>query len=112
MLRPCVGRRPRRWRPQVDGIFSNLSPEQARDAAADGLRVQVAIDNRYESSPSILKIIVMVLAALSVLVAVVALGLLEEHMGGCVVDAAKAGDAEAAEKVQEASAAIARLVRS
>jgi CsoR family transcriptional regulator, copper-sensing transcriptional repressor len=42
----------------------------------------------------------------------VALGLLEEHMSGCVVDAAKAGDAEAAEKVQEASAAIARLVRS
>ena len=42
----------------------------------------------------------------------VALGLLEEHMGSCVVDAAKAGDEEAAEKVQEASAAIARLVRS
>ena len=42
----------------------------------------------------------------------VALGLLEEHMGGCVVDAAKAGDEQAAEKVQEASAAIARLVRS
>jgi DNA-binding FrmR family transcriptional regulator len=41
----------------------------------------------------------------------VALGLLEEHMGSCVVDAAKAGDEEAAEKVQEASAAIARLVR-
>jgi CsoR family transcriptional regulator, copper-sensing transcriptional repressor len=42
----------------------------------------------------------------------VALGLLEEHMGSCVVDAAKAGDDQAAEKVQEASAAIARLVRS
>ncbi len=42
----------------------------------------------------------------------VALGLLEEHMAGCVVDAAKVGDAEAAEKVREASAAIARLVRS
>ena len=42
----------------------------------------------------------------------VALGLLEEHMGGCVVDAAKAGDEEAAAKVAEASAAIARLVRS
>jgi len=41
----------------------------------------------------------------------VALALLTEHMGGCVVDAAKAGDAEAAEKVAEASAAIARLVR-
>ncbi|WP_288812115.1 arabinosyltransferase domain-containing protein [uncultured Gordonia sp.] len=68
-------------RPQVDGIFSNLSPEQARDAAGNGLRVQVAIDNRYESSPSILKIIVMVLATLSVLVAVVALGLLD-RIGG------------------------------
>ena len=42
----------------------------------------------------------------------VALGLLEEHMGGCVVDAAKAGDEEAAAKVAEASAAIARLVKS
>jgi CsoR family transcriptional regulator, copper-sensing transcriptional repressor len=41
-----------------------------------------------------------------------ALALLEEHMGSCVVDAAKAGDAEAKEKVAEASAAIARLVRS
>ena len=42
----------------------------------------------------------------------VALALLEEHMAGCVVGAARAGDdAEAAEKVAEASAAIARLVR-
>ena len=42
----------------------------------------------------------------------VALALLEEHMGGCVVDAAKVGDDEAAAKVAEAAAAIARLVRS
>jgi DNA-binding FrmR family transcriptional regulator len=42
----------------------------------------------------------------------VALGLLEEHMGSCVVDAARAGGAEADEKVKEASEAIARLVRS
>jgi DNA-binding FrmR family transcriptional regulator len=41
-----------------------------------------------------------------------ALSLLEEHMGSCVVDAAKAGDEQAREKVAEASAAIARLVRS
>jgi DNA-binding FrmR family transcriptional regulator len=41
-----------------------------------------------------------------------ALALLEEHMGSCVVDAAKAGDEQAREKVAEASAAIARLVRS
>lgn len=42
----------------------------------------------------------------------VALGLLEDHMSGCVVDAARAGGPEADQKVSEASAAIARLVRS
>ena len=42
----------------------------------------------------------------------VALGLLEEHMAGCVVDAARAGGNEAEAKVKEASDAIARLVRS
>ncbi|MDQ3177344.1 MAG: metal-sensitive transcriptional regulator [Actinomycetota bacterium] len=42
----------------------------------------------------------------------VALALLDEHISHCVVDAAAAGGEEAEEKVQEASAAIARLVRS
>ena len=42
----------------------------------------------------------------------VALGLLEEHMGHCVVQAAQAGGPEADEKVREAAEAIARLVRS
>ncbi|MDT4918353.1 MAG: CsoR family transcriptional regulator, copper-sensing transcriptional repressor [Pseudonocardiales bacterium] len=42
----------------------------------------------------------------------VALGLLEEHLSGCVVDAARAGGPEADAKVREASDAIARLVRS
>ena len=42
----------------------------------------------------------------------VALGLLEEHLASCVVDAAARGGPEAEEKVREASAAIARLVRS
>jgi DNA-binding FrmR family transcriptional regulator len=41
-----------------------------------------------------------------------ALELLNEHMAGCVVDAARAGDEQAAAKVREASDAIARLVRS
>ncbi len=40
------------------------------------------------------------------------LGLLEEHLNHCVVDAARAGDVEARAKVDEAVAAIARLVRS
>lgn len=42
----------------------------------------------------------------------VAIGLLEDHMGHCVVDAAAAGGAVAELKVKEASEAIARLVRS
>jgi len=42
----------------------------------------------------------------------VALGLLDEHLSHCVVDAARAGGSEADVKIQEASDAIARLVRS
>lgn len=40
------------------------------------------------------------------------LELLDEHMAGCVMDAAAKGGQEAEEKVREASEAIARLVRS
>ncbi len=43
----------------------------------------------------------------------VALGLLDDHLKHCVLDAAKQGDEEAAiAKIQEASDAINRLVRS
>lgn len=42
----------------------------------------------------------------------VALGLLDEHLSHCVVDAAKAGGPEAEHKIKEASDAIGRLVRS
>jgi DNA-binding FrmR family transcriptional regulator len=42
----------------------------------------------------------------------VALGLLDEHLSHCVVNAAKVGGREADEKIREASEAIARLVRS
>ena len=42
----------------------------------------------------------------------VALGLLDEHLSHCVVQAAAAGGPEADEKIREASEAIARLVRS
>jgi CsoR family transcriptional regulator, copper-sensing transcriptional repressor len=41
-----------------------------------------------------------------------ALGLLDEHLSHCVAQAVAKGGAEAEEKVREASAAIARLVRS
>jgi DNA-binding FrmR family transcriptional regulator len=42
----------------------------------------------------------------------VALGLLDEHLSHCVVDAVAAGGDERDARLQEASAAIARLVRS
>ncbi|GAA4879117.1 metal-sensitive transcriptional regulator [Serinicoccus chungangensis] len=42
----------------------------------------------------------------------VSLGLLEDHISHCVVDAAAESEAAKDEKVREASAAIARLVRS
>ena len=42
----------------------------------------------------------------------VALGLMEDHLGHCVTQAAAEGGEVAAEKVREASDAIARLVRS
>ena len=42
----------------------------------------------------------------------VSLGLLEEHLSHCVVDAVAAGGPEADAKLKEASDAIARLVRS
>jgi DNA-binding FrmR family transcriptional regulator len=41
-----------------------------------------------------------------------ALSLLEEHLGHCVADAMEKGGPEAEEKVSEATAAIARLLRS
>jgi len=42
----------------------------------------------------------------------VALGLLDEHVGHCVREAVESGGPDADEKLAEASAAIARLVRS
>ena len=42
----------------------------------------------------------------------VALALLDDHIAHCVVDAVREGGAEQQEKLEEASRAIARLVRS
>lgn len=42
----------------------------------------------------------------------VALGLLNDHMNHCVVDAAREGDDAAAAKIDEAMKAISRLVKS
>ena len=64
-------------RPQIDGVFSDLTPDQARAAADAGMRVDIRIDNRYESSPTTLKTVLMVLAVLAVIVSLVALFMLD-----------------------------------
>jgi CsoR family transcriptional regulator, copper-sensing transcriptional repressor len=42
----------------------------------------------------------------------VSLGLMHDHLGRCVTNAVRAGGPEAQEKIDEATAAIARLMRS
>ena len=51
-------------------------------------------------------------AAVTKALQAVSLGLLEDHVGHCVVDAARESDEAAQTKVREAADAIARLVRS
>jgi DNA-binding FrmR family transcriptional regulator len=51
-------------------------------------------------------------AAVTKALQAVSLGLLEDHVAHCVVDAARESDAAAEVKVREAADAIARLVRS
>ena len=52
------------------------------------------------------------ISALTAALETVALGLLDDHLGHCVAEAAAEGGDVADEKIAEASAAIARLVRS
>jgi DNA-binding FrmR family transcriptional regulator len=52
------------------------------------------------------------ISALKSALEAVAVGLLDDHLRHCVVDAARAGGTEAEIKIKEATDAIARLVRS
>lgn len=52
------------------------------------------------------------IAAVTKALQAVSIGLVEEHLGHCVVDAARTSPEEGAAKVREATDAIARLVRS
>ncbi|QCW51961.1 metal-sensitive transcriptional regulator [Nocardioides dongxiaopingii] len=69
------------------------------------------IERMIENDTYCIDILTQVSAATKALQAV-ALGLVDEHMAHCVLDAARAGGPEAEHKLKEASAAIARLVRS
>ena len=52
------------------------------------------------------------ISALKSALEAVAVGLLDDHLKHCVVDAARMGGNDAEQKIKEASDAIARLVRS
>ncbi|MFI2753851.1 metal-sensitive transcriptional regulator [Cellulomonas sp. P22] len=52
------------------------------------------------------------IAAVTKALQAVSIGLVEDHLGHCVVDAARESPEAGAAKVREASEAIARLVRS
>ncbi|NEW51913.1 arabinosyltransferase [Nocardia cyriacigeorgica] len=63
-------------RPQVVGVFSDLA-----GAAPEGMRVDVEVDSRYATSPTPLKLVVIVLAVLAALVSLVALYRLDRTDG-------------------------------
>ena len=69
------------------------------------------IARMVESDTYCIDVLTQVSAATKALQAV-ALNLLDEHLGHCVVDAARKGGKEQETKLREASEAIARLVKS
>lgn len=95
------------------GAMNGYSPQQEDllkrlrriEGQVQGISRMIA-DDRY-----CIDVLTQVSAATSALQSV-SLKLLEAHLAGCVVEAAKKGGPEADAKVKEASDAIARLVRS
>ncbi|MCJ0904369.1 arabinosyltransferase domain-containing protein [Rhodococcus sp. ARC_M6] len=61
------------FRPQVVGVFSDL-PD---GAAPEGLGFSMTVDSRFSSSPTTLKLVAMITAAISTIVALVALAKLD-----------------------------------
>ncbi|MGV9670649.1 arabinosyltransferase domain-containing protein [Gordonia sp. NPDC003504] len=68
-------------RPQVDGMFTALPTQQISAAVDQGLRAHVEIDSRFTSSPSTIKLVVMILAVICVIISLIALFLLDREHG-------------------------------
>ena len=107
MLRSCGARSGRRggvygYTPNKDEYLRRL---RRIEGQVRGLQKMVE-DDKY-----CIDILTQVSAATRALQSV-ALGLMEDHLGHCVTEAAAEGGQVAADKVREASDAIARLVRS
>ncbi|NMM83334.1 arabinosyltransferase [Rhodococcus sp. SRB_17] len=63
------------YRPQVVGVFSDL------DSAAAGLNVSIETDSRFTSSPSTIKMLAMIIGALTMIISLVALHRLDNLDG-------------------------------
>ena len=93
----------------MHGYTANRTPTSSGCAAS---RVRSAASPKMvDEDQYCIDILTQVSAATKALQSV-ALELLEEHLAGCVLDAARRGGPEADAKVKEAADAIARLVRS
>ncbi|GAA1880046.1 arabinosyltransferase domain-containing protein [Williamsia serinedens] len=68
-------------RPQVSGIYSTLSTPRVQAAVAQGLRVDVGVDSRFASTPTVLKLLVMIVGIVAVALASIALARLD-WLGG------------------------------
>jgi arabinosyltransferase A len=69
-------------KPQVAGVFSDL-----KVAAQPGLSARIDVDTRFITTPTALKLGVMVLGVICVLASIVALGVLDRYSGRRVRDA-------------------------
>ncbi|MCK8613484.1 arabinosyltransferase domain-containing protein [Gordonia sp. C13] len=60
--------------PQIAGVFTGLTTEQVR---ASGIDVKIEIDDRFDSSPSVIKWLVMIGGVIAAVVALIAVGRLD-----------------------------------
>ncbi|QMT01834.1 arabinosyltransferase domain-containing protein [Gordonia jinghuaiqii] len=65
--------------PQIAGVFTDLSTDEVR--ASTGFDVRIEIDDRFDSSPSVLKWLVMIVGVIAAIVAFVAVGRLDRIHG-------------------------------
>lgn len=61
---------PGTMRPQVTGVFTDLTPATAPDGLGSAT-VEITVDSRYSSSPTVLKLVLMVLGVLATIASVV-----------------------------------------
>ncbi|OBB61709.1 arabinosyltransferase [Mycobacterium sp. 852013-51886_SCH5428379] len=75
----ATGTLPPDKRPQVSGVFTDLEV-----APTEGLRARIDVDTRFITTPTTLKLLVMVLGVLCVVASLVALALLDRGVGRAV----------------------------